>query len=258
VELYERGITAETQPLDFPAHVDDRGIVMVQETIPSALSTSRGIPAQLFAALISSSDDAIIVKSLDGVIWTWNQGAMRMYGYTPDAAIGQPMTMLSPPDRVGEIADILVKIRKGERVSHYETTRQRKDGTTFPASMSVFPVNDEYGNMVGAASIARDITEESQARRAAALAIRNKDIELDNRNLTSFNYSVSPPGTIWLQQSAAGRMRGCSRRRRPRLRRANRCRQPANVHTHRELAESLPLHASHHPPPDRRPQHRDR
>jgi len=167
VELYERGITAETQPLDFPAHVDDRGIVMVQETIPSALSTSRGIPAQLFAALISSSDDAIIVKSLDGVIWTWNQGAMRMYGYTPDAAIGQPMTMLSPPDRVGEIADILVKIRKGERVSHYETTRQRKDGTTFPASMSVFPVNDEYGNMVGAASIARDITEESQARRAS-------------------------------------------------------------------------------------------
>ena len=105
---------------------------MVQEPTPSGLSTSRGIPAQLFAALISSSDDAIIVKSLDGVIWTWNQGAMSMYGYTPDEAVGQPMTMLSPPDRVGEIADILFKIRKGERVSHYETIRQRKDGTTYP------------------------------------------------------------------------------------------------------------------------------
>ena len=164
---------------------------MVQKTIPSALPASRGIPAQLFAMLISSSDDAIIVKSLDGMIWTWNQGAVRMYGYTPEEAVGQPMTMLCPPDRVGEIADILVMIRKGERVSHYETVRQRKDGTTFPASTSVFPVNDEYGNTIGAASIAHDITAQSQARGAEALAIRNKDIELDNRNLTSFAYSVS-------------------------------------------------------------------
>jgi PAS domain S-box-containing protein len=122
---------------------------------------------------------------------TWNQGAMRMYGYTPDEAIGQPMTMLCPPDRVGEIADILAKVRSGERISHYETMRQRKDGTTFPVSVSVSPVNDEYGATIGAASIARDITEQSQARVAAALAIRNKDIELDNRNLTSFTYSVS-------------------------------------------------------------------
>jgi PAS domain S-box-containing protein len=166
-------------------------MVMNQDTVPSVLSASRGIPAQLFAALISSSDDAIIVKSLDGLICTWNQGATRMYGYTPDEAIGQPMRMLCPPDRVGEIADILAMIRKGERVSHYETTRQRKDGTTFPASTSVSPVNDEYGNTIGAASIARDMTAQIQARGARELAIRNKDIELDNRNLTSFTDSVS-------------------------------------------------------------------
>ena len=164
---------------------------MAQTAIEQILSGSSGIPAQIFAALISSSDDAIVVKSLDGVISTWNQGAMRMYGYTPDEAIGQPMTILCPPDRSGEIADILVKVRNGERISHYETTRQRKDGTIFPVSVSVCPVNDEYGNTIGAASIARDITEQSQARAAATLAARNKDIELANQNLTSFTYSVS-------------------------------------------------------------------
>ena len=164
---------------------------MAQTTIPSLLPTNSGIPAQLFAALISSSDDAIVVKSLHGVIWTWNRGATRIYGYTRDEAIGQPATMLCPPDRVGEIADILVRVRKGENLSRYETIRQRKDGTTFPASVSVSPVNDEYGSTIAAASITRDITEQSQARGAAALASRNKDIELDNRNLTSFTYSVS-------------------------------------------------------------------
>jgi PAS domain S-box-containing protein len=114
-----------------------------------------------------------------------------MYGYTPEEAIGQPMTMLCPPDRSGEIADILAKVRNNERVSHYETTRQRKDGTTFPVSVSVSPVKDEHGATIGAASIARDITEQSQARAAAALATRNKDLELANRNLESFTYSVS-------------------------------------------------------------------
>ena len=155
------------------------------------LSATSRIPAQLYAALISSSDDAIVLKSLDGVILTWNQGAMRMYGYTPDEVIGQPMAMLCPPERSGEIADILAKVRSGERISHYDTMRQRKDGTAFPVSVSVSPVNDEYGTTIGAASIARDITEQSQARAAAALAARNKDVELANQNLTSFTYPVS-------------------------------------------------------------------
>ena len=115
---------------------------MTQTAIERILSGSSGIPAQLFAAVISTSGDAIVVKSLEGMISTWNQGAMRMYGYTPDEAIGQPMTMLCPPDRNGEIADILVKIRAGERISRYETVRQRKDGTTFPVSVSVSPIND--------------------------------------------------------------------------------------------------------------------
>ena len=112
---------------------------MAETTIPTSLPDGSRIPSQLFAAMISSSEDAIVVKSLDGVIWTWNQGAMRMYGYTSDEAIGQPMTMLCPPAQVGEIPDILVKIRNGERISHYVTTRLHKNGTIFPVSVSVSP-----------------------------------------------------------------------------------------------------------------------
>src|SRR5580693_2500657 len=126
---------------------------MVQKVSTGICSAGGGIPAQLFAALISSSDDAIVVESLDGVISTWNQGAARLYGYTPDEVIGQPMTMLCPSDRPGEIADILAKVINGERIMQYETVRQRKDGTSFPASMSVSPVNDEYGTTIGAATI---------------------------------------------------------------------------------------------------------
>jgi PAS domain S-box-containing protein len=168
-------------------------MVLVQIPVSSTLSVASTIPAQLYAALISSSDDAIVLKSLEGVILTWNQGAMRMYGYTPDEAIGQPMAMLCPPERSGEVSEILVKVRSGERISHYETMRRRKDGTIFPVSVSVSPVNDEYGATIGAASIARDITEQSQTRVAAALASQKKDLDIDiaDQNLSSFTYSVS-------------------------------------------------------------------
>src|ERR1700722_1916852 len=140
---------------------------MAQKAIRDVLPTSGGIPSQLSMALITSSDDAIVVKSLDGVIATWNPGAVHMYGYTSEEVIGQPMTMLCPPDRHAEIASILAKIKNGERISHYETIRQRKGGATVPASISVSGPTDDSGNMIGAASIARDITE--QVRSAEAL-----------------------------------------------------------------------------------------
>ncbi len=167
------------------------GAAMAQAAKQYILPTSGGIPAQLFAALISSSDDAIVSKTLDGVIASWNPGAVRLYGYTADEAIGQPMVMLCPPERQGEIAYILTKIRNGERISHYNTVRRRKNGTTFPASVSVSAINDEYGDTIGAASIARDTTEQDQARTAVALAQRNEDIEQANQDLTRFTYLVS-------------------------------------------------------------------
>ncbi len=240
------------------------GEIMTHTAIPTSLPVSGRIPAQLFATLISSSDDAIIVKSLDGVIWTWNQGAMRMYGYTPDEAIGQPMTMLCPPDRAYEIAEILAKVKNGERISHFETRRRRKDGTTFPVSVSVSPVNDEYGNTIGAASIARDITAQDQARAAAALAVRNEDMELSNQSLRSFADSMAHDLRAPLRALAGYSgllLEQCSdapRRERPGLRRADRHCQPGNVHAHRGPGGFLPLPGSHHAPPDRRPQRRDR
>ena len=164
---------------------------MTQTSIQGILPSNSGISAQLLAALVSSSDDAIVATSLDGVIASWNPGAMRLYGYTSDEAIGQPVTMLCPAERRGEIADILAKIRNGERISHYETARQRKDSTIFPVSVSVSCINDEFGNTIGAASIARDITEQNQARKVEALARGSENVERSNKKLTDFTYLIS-------------------------------------------------------------------
>jgi len=110
------------------------------------------------AAIVESSDDAIISKTLDGIITTWNRGAERMFGYTPAEAVGQPITLLIPEDRRHEEPAILERLRRGERVDHYETVRMRKDGSLFHVSLSVSPVNDAEGQVVGASKIARDIT----------------------------------------------------------------------------------------------------
>ena len=163
---------------------------MAQEAQKSNLPTGM-TPAQVFAALVSSSDDAIVTKTLDGVIATWNQGAVRIYGYTPAEAIGLPMRMLCPADRQGEITDILAKVSFGERVAHYETMQRRKDGTTFPVSVSISPISDEYGTTVGVASITRDITAQRQLRAATAEGHRTDDLARANQNLTGFAYSVS-------------------------------------------------------------------
>jgi PAS domain S-box-containing protein len=116
-------------------------------------------PADLLAAIVNSSDDAIIGKTTDGVITTCNPAAERMYGYTAAEIIGQPITVLCPPDRVAEIDQILRKIRNDERVAYHETVRQRKDGTVFPVSVTISPVHDDQHGLIGASSIARDISE---------------------------------------------------------------------------------------------------
>jgi len=163
---------------------------MAQAVHKSNLPTGMS-PAQVFTALVNSSDDAIVTKTLDGIIASWNHAAVRMYGYTPDEAVGQPMAMLCPADRQGEIVDILAKVSAGERISHYETMRRHKDGTTFPVSVSVSPIGDEFGTTVGAASITRDITEQRQLRTTAAQVHRTGDLARANQNLTGFAYSVS-------------------------------------------------------------------
>ncbi len=115
------------------------------------------------ASIVENSDDAIISKNLDGVILSWNPGAERLYGYTAAEAVGQPVTMMIPSDRPDEEPRILEQIRRGERVDHYETVRQRKDGTLLDVSLTVSPVRDAEGRIIGASKIARDITARKRA-----------------------------------------------------------------------------------------------
>jgi PAS domain S-box-containing protein len=116
-------------------------------------------------SIVQSSDDAIISKSLDGVILSWNAAAERLFGYTAEEAVGQPVTMLIPADRQDEEPGILARLRRGERIDHYETVRQHKDRSLLDISLTVSPVRDAAGRIVGASKIARNITDRKEAQR---------------------------------------------------------------------------------------------
>ncbi|MDQ3797986.1 MAG: PAS domain S-box protein [Acidobacteriota bacterium] len=118
------------------------------------------------AAIIESSEDAIISKDLNGVIMSWNKGAEKIFGYTAEEIIGKPITILIPPQRLDEEPKILGRIRSGEGVEHYETRRRRKDGTDIDISLTVSPIRDDSGVIIGASKIARDITERKEAEEA--------------------------------------------------------------------------------------------
>jgi two-component system CheB/CheR fusion protein len=115
------------------------------------------------AAIVESSDDAIIGKTLDGIIMSWNAGAERIFGYSAEEVIGRHISILAPPERVDEIPKILERIRSGERVDHYETVRRRKDGQRIMISLTVSPIRDATGQIIGVSKIARDITERKRA-----------------------------------------------------------------------------------------------
>ncbi len=118
------------------------------------------------AAVIESSDDAIITKTLEGIILTWNPGAQRIFGYAAHEVVGKPVTVLMPPDHVNEEPAILERLRRGERIEHYETVRMRKDGERIDISLTISPIQDGLGRIVGASKIARDITRQKRAEEA--------------------------------------------------------------------------------------------
>jgi PAS domain S-box-containing protein len=125
------------------------------------------------AAIVESSDDAIIGKSLDGIISSWNRSAERLFGYTAEEAIGQHITLIIPPARLDEESMIIEQLRRGQRVDHFETIRMRKDGTLVDISLTISPIKDSSGRVVGASKVARDITEHKRAegiRKEAELA----------------------------------------------------------------------------------------
>ncbi len=118
------------------------------------------------AAIVESSDDAIVSKRLDGIITSWNEAAERMFGYAANEAIGQHITLIIPPDRKDEENDILARIGRGERIDHFQTVRRRKDGTLVDVSVTISPVRDSSGRVIGASKVARDITAQKRNEQA--------------------------------------------------------------------------------------------
>ena len=136
--------------------------------------------AKQFSAIVESSDDAIVSKDLNGVVRTWNPGAERLFGYTAEEIIGKPITTLIPPDRRDEEVRILERLRNGERIAHYETVRQRKDGSLVEISLTVSPIKGADGRIIGASKIARDITERREALDRQQLLLREINHRVKN------------------------------------------------------------------------------
>jgi PAS domain S-box-containing protein len=132
------------------------------------------------ASIVDSSDDAIIGKNIDGIITSWNNGAARLFGYTTDEVVGKPVTILFPPDRHDEERTILERIMRGERIDHYETVRHRKDGSSVNVSLTVSPVKNAEGKIVGASKIARDITERKRAEAREKVLMAELDHRVKN------------------------------------------------------------------------------
>ena len=165
----------------------------------------------LLASIVDCSDDAIVGKTPDGIITSWNRGAEQIYGYTATEIIGKPMSMLIQPDRPDEMEGILARIRDGERVEHYETVRLRRDGKAIAISLTVSPIYDSEGRLVGVSSIARDITERARADeklRAASLYARSL-IEASLDPLVT----ISPQGKITDVNEATIKVTGIDRER---------------------------------------------
>jgi PAS domain S-box-containing protein len=158
---------------------DARGnIASILESNRDITESKRAQEAQgRLAAIVESSDDAIVSKNLDGVIINWNKAAERIFGYAAEEAIGQHITLIVPPDRLDEEANILASIRRGQRIDHFETVRKCKDGSLLDVAVTISPVRDARGCVIGASKVARDITERKR------LALLLQETELSGRLL---------------------------------------------------------------------------
>ncbi len=159
-------------------------------------------------AIVESSDDAIVSKNLDGIITSWNAGAERVFGYTAQEAIGQAITIVIPADRLSEERDILTRIRRGERIDHFETVRQRKNGSSIVVSLTVSPIKNAEGKIVGASKTARDITEQKRAQEqittlAHEAEHRSKNLLANVQAAVNLSRSDTPEG---LRRAIEGRI----------------------------------------------------
>jgi PAS domain S-box-containing protein len=146
----------------------------------------------LLSAIIASSDDAIISKNLQGFIRSWNQSAQRIFGYTAEEIIGKPITVLFPPDSLEEEARILERLHRGERVDHFETIRMRKDGTPVAVSVTISPIHDKTGKIVGASEVARDISQSTELEGRFKAIIASSDDAIVSKDLNGIVKSWNP------------------------------------------------------------------
>ncbi|MGK9171579.1 PAS domain S-box protein [Inquilinus limosus] len=171
--------------------------------------------AQRLAGIVESSDDAILSKDLDGTITSWNGGAQHLFGYTAEELIGKPIMILVPLDRYDEEAHILARLRAGERIDHLETVRRRQDGSLVEVSLSVSPVRDASGRIVGASTIVRDITEQRRAQERQAMLLREMNHRVKNLfALASAVVNLSARSSTradQLVEAVQGRLRALSR-----------------------------------------------
>jgi PAS domain S-box-containing protein len=178
--------TYSYSPIDDADAPDGVGGVLVvcSETTDAVLAerhrAEEATRASQLAAIVATSADAILTKSLEGIITSWNKGAQRLFGYTAAEAIGQPVMMLIPPERHDEEPAILARIRSGEAIEHYETVRRHKDGALIDISLSVSPLLDDKGKVTGASKIARDITEQKRASAKERLLAREMNHRIKN------------------------------------------------------------------------------
>lgn len=168
------------------AQFEDRRYPMSPTQGPSL---SFATAEELLAAIVDSSEDAIISKNLEGIVATWNHGAQRIFGYSAEEMVGQPILHLVPPERAGEESRILAKLQRGERIDHYETVRVRKDGRKIDVSLTISPIRNSSGNIVGASKIARDITEQKLAR--SRLADAHEQLKRADRMKSEFISTLS-------------------------------------------------------------------
>jgi PAS domain S-box-containing protein len=158
------------------------------------------------AAVVESSDDAIISKTLEGIIATWNPGAQQMFGYIAEEVVGKSITLLIPPDRQDEEPGILARLRRGERIEHYETIRMRKDGTRLDVSLTVSPIRDSTGQVIGVSKIARDITQRRQTEEA--LRDETRILELLNKTGTAIASTLDLQALVQAVTDAATHLSG--------------------------------------------------
>jgi diguanylate cyclase (GGDEF)-like protein/PAS domain S-box-containing protein len=168
-------------------------------------SAAHQIDARL-AAIVESTDDAVISKKLDGTVLSWNPAAERMFGYSAVEMIGRSIRRLFPPERDSEEDLLLTSIARGERVAHFETVRIRKDGTSLPVSVTLSPLRDEQGRIIGAAKIARDITE--RQRMVGALAEQSERFRVTLRSIADAVISTDARGNVDFVNPAAQRLTG--------------------------------------------------